>query len=169
MSFDILMHSSHHSGRKSEVFDPFTGGTRVTAIDDPLTDEERTAVQLLLSQYGAESADECGYYTPTFDDGTSIILHFEGLVDDPKFLGGMISLRANSDAIVKFLFEIADAGNFVMIPMMEGNPEIDTKKTTADSVSGRMPDILVAQSAEDIALIISPGFEAWDRCRKRAT
>lgn len=169
MSFDIFLQSSHRSGRKAEISNPFTGETQVAEVDDPLTDEERSAVQALLDHYGAESADEFGYYTPTFDDGTSIEAQFKGLADDPDFSGGMISLHGTSNAITDFLFQIADAGNFIMQPIMEGNPAIVTKTSTADSVSTRLPEVLVVQSAADVASIISTGVDAWDKYRRQVT
>lgn len=163
------MQSSLSSGRTAEVTDPFTGQTQVSEVDDPLTDDERNAVLRVLRAHGAEAPDEYGYYTPSFSDGSSVEAGFKGLVDDPNFTGGMISLHGSSEAITEFLFMIADAGNFVMQPIMDGNPEIVTKQATADAVAERFPDVLIAQSSAAIATIISSGVDAWEKYRRKVT
>lgn len=168
MSFDIFMQSSHRSGRTAECSSPFLGDTKTVEIDDPLTDSERSAVRSLLASYGAESPDEMGCYTPSFNDGSSVEVGFKGLADDPEFSSGMIVLHGNSQAITEFLYQIADAGNFIMQPIMDGTPQIVTKESTASAVASRSPEVMIANSANDIATIIASGVEAWDNYRRRA-
>lgn len=169
MSFDVFLQSSRSSGRSVEVTDPFTGETQVSRVNDPLSERERNALLSVLQTYGVNAPDEFGVYTLLFRDGVLAEVDFDDLIDATNLTGGSVSLRGDSEVGMQFLFSIADAGNFVMRPAMEGNPVIVTKRSTADAVSNEVPDVIIANSAADLTTIMSTGIQDWEKFRRQVT
>lgn len=160
MSFDIVF-SSCRSGGTKEVVNPFTGETGTVAAAGPLTPEEKKAVQDFLAEHGYKPA------VVSLPDGVLIEVNL-----DDDLSGGMICLRDATPDVFSFLFQLADAGNYMLCPIMEDNSAIVTTSEASQSAgdSGLLePDAIVhiAKDPHSIAEIIYPAFGDWDAYRNR--
>jgi hypothetical protein len=67
---------------------------------------------------------------------------------------------------VKFLFELASAGNFVV---EDDNVAVATSAETKERLKERKVDCIVAGSAEEMGVLLEDGFEAWQAYAKKVT
>lgn len=159
MSFDIVFSSCRTSGTKKRT-NPFTGETVMAAVAGPLTSKEKKAVNKLLAEHNYESGE-----VHLLDN-----VRLELQVDD-DLTGGMVFLRDANPSVFSFLFRLADAGNYVLSPIMEDNPTIVTTEEAAKSASKahtlEATQIQVVQDAHGIAEIIYPAFGDWNAYRKK--
>ena len=162
MSFDITFISSRYSGRTQEVRNPFTGEIQLGEVSDPLSDDERTAVQQVLRGYGLTEVDEHGLGHVQFAGGQSIEVIFENLFS-PDFISAGAFLRGLSDDIAKFIFEIAEAGRFIIVDQ-EGRAMV-TSSVPQESISEEYPDAKLAESGADILAALKAGFDEWSGYR----
>lgn len=160
MSFDIVFSSCRTNGSKKRT-NPFTGDTVMAAVAGPLTSKEKKAVNKLLAEHDYDSGE---VHLP---DNVRLELQ----VDD-DLTGGMVLLRDANPSVFSFLFRLAEAGNYVLCPIMEDNPTIVTTEEAAKSASKAHSleantQIQVVQDAHGIAEIIYPAFGDWNAYRKK--
>jgi hypothetical protein len=67
---------------------------------------------------------------------------------------------------VKFLFELASAGNFLV---EDDKVAVATSAATKERLKEREADCIVAGSAEETGVLLKDGFEAWQAYAKRVT
>jgi hypothetical protein len=162
MSFDIFFQTCNLSNETEEAISPFTGETMQMPVGECVTDDERNSLRKLLASAGASSPDEHGCY---FSDGSRAEVFFGGLEDDPEFSGGMIALRGLSIELTRFMYSLADSGNLLILPAMEGNYAIVTSTANANRIASRWPDATVVNSPEELHMILSTGFDGWKQYR----
>jgi hypothetical protein len=160
MSFDIVFSSCRTNGTKERT-NPFTGKTVMAAVAGPLTSKEKKAVNKLLAEHNYDSGQ---VHLP---ENVRLEIQF-----DDDLTGGMISLRDAKPTVFSFLFRFADAGHYVLCPIMEDNPTIVTTEEAAKSASKALTleattHIHVATNANEIAAIIYPAFGDWNAYRKK--
>ena len=158
MSFDIYLHTSHLSDQIRQVRNPMTGELFSSPIDQPLTDIERNSVQNVLSRYFSVTTGD-KYQHVHLDGCGPIEVNLE--IEDTEVTGGMISMRGFSISAAEFLFELADAGNFIVHPIMKGNPCVVTANCTRELVMKRWPSVEVLTSASELHALLSGGVRAW--------
>ncbi|MEM9347045.1 MAG: hypothetical protein AAGB26_10555 [Planctomycetota bacterium] len=162
MSFDITFISSRHSGRTQEVRNPFTGEIQLGKVSDPLSDDERTAVQQVLRGYGLTEVDEHGFGHVELAGGHSLEVIFEHLFS-PDFTSAGAFLRGLSEDIAAFIFEIAEAGRFVIVDQ-KGRAMV-TSSVPRESIAEIYPDAEVVRSGADIMAALQAGFDEWSGYR----
>ena len=155
MSFDIAFMSCRTNGTEQKT-NPVTGEMFAAPIAGPLTPKEQQAVEKLLTDHQYDAG------LVRLSDGQELEV---GLDDD--LTGGMIFLREAAPAVFTFLFQFADAGSYVLCPIMEDNPAIVTKTKTSTSASKAQilepdADIHVAGNPHEIAEIIGPALGDWE-------
>lgn len=159
MSFDISFMSCRTSGTEEKEH-PFSGEVVTVPVSGPLTPKERKQVNLLLTSHEYDSA-----VVQLAPD-----VYLEVSVDDNR-TGGMIFLRNATPAEFQFLYDLADAGSYILCPVMEGNPWIATSHEALESGWSAHLDpgtaIHVVNSPLDLAEIIYPAFGDWDAYRRR--
>ena len=167
MSFDIFYQTSRLSEQTVEAINPFTGKVMQKPVGETVTPDEREALLKLLSARGA-NADEMGCYLVDYSDGAGLELQFDGLADETEFSGGMAALRGLTAELTRFLYDLADTGNLVMLPAMEESRPLVTSSETAERVTSRWPDVLVMSSAEELGTFLGQGVAGWKAYRDRA-
>jgi len=160
MSFEIAFQTCNLSDKTEEIVNPFTGETIEAPVGECVTEDERRAVSRLLATAGAPHADDFGCYTPGFSDGSSAEVFFDGLSGNPEFGGGTVALRGISEEICRFLYELAAAGNFAILPAMEGDFVLVTSAKNAERIASRWPEATVIDSPDDLHRILIPDHRA---------
>lgn len=166
MSFDISFLSSRYTGTTKEVRNPFTGEIHLGEVSDPLSDDERTAVQQVLRNYGLKEVDEHGFGTVEFASGHHVEVIFEHLFS-PNFISGGAFLRGLSDEIATLIFEIADAGRFVVVDQ-EGRAFM-TSSVSKEQIAAEYPELTMVKSGADVLAALKAGFDAWAGYRDSIT
>ena len=160
MSFDIVFLSCRSNGTKERT-NPMTGKKVKVAAAGPLTSKEKTAVDNLLTKHNYDSGQ---VHLP---DNVRLEIQF-----DDDLAGGMIFLRDAKPTVFSFLFHFAEAGSYVLCPLMDYNPTIVTTGEAAKSARNAPTlksnsHIQVAADANAIAEIIYPAFGDWNAYRKK--
>lgn len=73
-------------------------------------------------------------------------------------------MRSFTADAVKFLFELASAGNFLV---EDDNVAVATSSATKERLEEREADCILAGSAEEMGVLLKDGFEAWQAYAKR--
>jgi hypothetical protein len=165
MSFDIILQTCNLTDKTKEAVDPFTGDTIQIPTGEHVTAAERSALIELLAAAGASEPDKSGIYHPRLSDGSSAEVYFSNLASDPDFGGGIIVLRGLSPEQTRFIFSLADLGNLAIYPGSQGAVAIVTSVANAQRVVSRWPDVVVAQTPEELHVILRKGFDGWKQYR----
>ena len=68
-------------------------------------------------------------------------------------------------AVIEFLFDLLAAGKWVMIPIMEDCLAITTSPESLKGVPEDYPTIVAIQSVQELVVLLTRGFRAWDKYR----
>jgi hypothetical protein len=149
MSFDIfLVH--FENGHVSEV--------------------QRQPVRAVLQRTLYHGPDKFGFYRVSFPDRTDVEFSAHGLESDESFTSCAFHIRAFGEALMTFLFEVACAGDMVMMPAMEGYPLILVSESQRAHVPAEVVEALrpvVVQSPAELSALLSGGFAGWSAYRDR--
>jgi hypothetical protein len=138
----------------------FENGTSVAVPREP--------VREVLRQTSCNEPDESGFYAVTFPDGVEAEFSAKGLESNEPFTGCAFHIRGFSEGLMRFIFEIALAGDMVIMPAMEDNPLILLSK---DQESHVPPEVLdrfrpvTVESPGELGAILTGGFEGWSAYR----
>lgn len=77
-----------------------------------------------------------------------------------------VSMQSLTADAVKFLFELASAGNFFV---EDDNIAVTTSAATKERFKVPEVDCVVAGSAEEMGILLKGGFEAWQAYAKGVT
>lgn len=160
MSFDIFFQPVRYSGKTLKKKNPFTGQVQSVLESDPLTPAEVQAVRAVLKEAGAKQADEFGCYALRVADGGEAEVVGENLAESC-----MVALRGLTPGLVTFLMDLLKAGNWVMLPAMEGNPALTAAPDHLKGVPKDFPEITTCTSADELGVILTNGLGAWQRYR----
>jgi hypothetical protein len=147
MSFDVFLQRFEH-GDSAEV--------------------GRRAVLQVLKGATYRGPDQFGFYVVSLPEGGDVEFSASGLESQDSFNGCAFHVRGFSDSLAKFIFDIARAGDMVIIPAMEGNPlillsEAQRPHVHPDALKSLRP--VVVNSAQELAALLGGGFGAWSRYR----
>jgi hypothetical protein len=149
MSFDLFLHR-------------FQEGETATA--------DRDAVLAVLRRYCDAHEDEFGFYLVEFGDGSRVEFSAKGLQSDGEFSGCAFHLRSFSAAVVTFVYQVAVAGDFVIINA-QGNGSFESPLciTVAVSQSRHLPEGLgeprLVESAAALAMSLGADMAGWQAYR----
>lgn len=150
MSFDIFFQPCR-----------FTGDAQAVLSNEPLSPAELKAVQQVLERADAHGPDQHGCYVVQLDDGGGAeVFSSSGLAS-----GCMVALGGITADLLQFLFELLDAGNWVMIPAMADTAAITTAPGSLKGVPGDFPRVVVCSSAQDLGILLADGVQAWEKYR----
>ncbi len=160
MSFDVAFMSCRTSGTEEKT-NPFTGETVAVPVSGPLNSKELAAVNTLFAAHDYDS----GLVHVDVDFQLEISL-------DDDLTGGMIFLRDVTPGVFLFMYQLADAGNYVLCPIMEDNPCIVTSaEASASAAAANILEpnatIHVVDDSLGIAELIYPAFGDWDTYRRK--
>jgi len=130
---------------------------------------DRRPVLEVLTAAKYRGPDQFGFYVVVFPDGVDVEFSAEGLESDERFTHCAFHIRGFGEGLMKFIFDVARAGDMVIIPAMQGNPlllvsEEQKKKVPAD-VRENFQSIVVVSSPAELGAMLSGGFEGWSAYR----
>jgi hypothetical protein len=109
-----------------------------------------------------------GFYAVTFPDGFHVEFNAGGLESQEKFDGCAFHIRGFGNSLMKFMLEIARAGDMVMFPAMEGNPLImvseEQRKNVPVDLLASFPPVVVS-SEDELGAVLKGGFQGWSAYR----
>ena len=127
----------------------------------------RESVRPVLMASSHSGPDEYGYFIVTFPDGVDVELSAKGLDGSSSFTGCAFHLRGLSSNLAAFIFEIAKAGDMVVLPAMEefvpilSAPEQRNELPPDLQASERGP--IWCRSATELEVLLSGGYAAWQK------
>lgn len=119
---------------------------------------DRQAVSEALRTTTYRGPDEFGFYVVAFPDGVDVEFSARGLESDESFTGCAFHIRGSGDHLMQFVFDVARAGDMVILPAMEGNPlvlvsEAQRTDLPTDIVDGFEP--ILVRSPEELAAVLT--------------
>jgi hypothetical protein len=139
---------------------PFTGKAKVVLVNEPLDTAELEAVRKVLERANANGPDEFGCYVVKLDGGGSA-----EVIGDDLQTGCMVKLWGMTSALSQFLYDLLKAGNWVMLPVMEDTVAITTSPGSISGIPDDFPKVVVCNSHDDLALLLTKGVRAWENYR----
>ena len=105
-------------------------------------------------------------YDVQFQDGSHVEFDAHGLSGSAAFNGCVFWIRGMSDAIIRFVFEVARAGETVLFPTMEGNPCILVRPGQNVELPPDL-DLPLAEcyTPEQLGRFVADGYQDWSRYR----
>jgi hypothetical protein len=128
----------------------------------------REAVREVLNCANYSGPDEFGFYVISLPDGVEAEFSAKGLQSENSFTGCAFHIRGFSDALMQFMFDIARAGEMVIMPAMEGNPLVMVSEQHKQSIPADFWESLqpvVIDSPGELGAVLSGGFEGWSTYR----
>lgn len=134
---------------------------------------DRDAVMRVLRRYSRADGDKYGFYQVAFQDGSSVEFSAKGLQSDEEFSGCAFHLRSFSAHVITFVYQVAVAGDFVVINAQgKGSLESPLSITVEASQSRHLPEGLgepqLAESAQALAKFLGASIAGWEAFRDRA-
>ena len=161
MGFDIFYQPCRFGTEPVEQKNPFTGEVQTILPVKPLSSHDLTAVRDVLERATAVGPDEYGRYLVRFGDGGAV----EVYPGDDFETGCTTTLRrALTPDLLRFLFDLLSAADWIMLPAMEGNPAITALPGRADAFADSFPEV-VCNSAEELGAVLTGGVDGWKRFR----
>ena len=130
----------------------------------------RSGILALLKSKQYTGPDKFGVYDIQFSDGVSAEFSAQGLESSGAFTGCAFHIRAFSEQLVEFIFDVARAGNMAVIPTTEDAivllPSEDDKRELPVDVLEDFHLILLTSAAE-LQLILQQGYAVWSKYREQ--
>jgi|ERR1051325_5357938 hypothetical protein len=138
----------------------FTNGESAQVERRPVRDVLRTATY--------RGPDAFGFYVVAFPDGVEVEFSAKGLESEESFTGCAFHIRGFGDGLMKFMFDIARAGDMVIIPAMEGNPLVLVSEQQKQNVPADLQESfqsIVVGSDGELGAVLNGGFDGWSAYR----
>lgn len=138
--------------------------------DGNSAEADRLPIREVLSESAYRGPDEFGFYVVAFPGGGDVEFSAKGLESQEPFTGCAFHIRGFSDGLVKFIFDVALAGNMVILPAMEGNPLVMVSESQAREIPSDLREDcrpIVVRSGEELGAVLSGGFEGWAAYRNQ--
>jgi len=136
--------------------------------DGQTAEADRRCVLEVLKATTYRGPDDFGFYVVAFPDGVAVEFSASGLESGLSFTGCAFHIRGSGDSLMKFMFDVARAGDMVIIPTMEGSLVIlvseNQKANLPAEVSESLKPIFV-RSPGELAAVLTSGFEGWTAYR----
>lgn len=159
MSFDLFYRPCRFGSEPVEVENPFTGEVHVALPTKPLTPRDQEAIRDVLRGNNAAEPDQHGCYLIECRDGGAADVYAG---HDLK-TGCIVTLTLGlTPDLLRFLFDLLRAADWVMLPAMEGNPTITALAGRGEGYADDGPEV-VCNSAEELGIALAEGFEGWRR------
>jgi hypothetical protein len=154
MSFDLSYQPCRLGTESVERQNPFTGEVQASLPVEHLSAEDTRAVHEVLERGGARGPDESGCFVVELGDGGGAEVFASHLET-----GCTVALRGLTPDLLRLLFDLLRAADWVLLPAMDGNPAIVASPGLASGFAS-FPEV-VCGSPEELGAILSGGFEAW--------
>jgi hypothetical protein len=161
MSFDILFEPCRYDGTTARRRNAFTNEIDEIACNQPLSAQEVAAVASVLDRVGAKAPDEHGCRVVRLADGTIAEIDANDCAR-----GCVLSTRGGVTlALSQLLFDLAAAGNWVMMPLGGDGVVIAPSAECVKNAPSFYGRIVVARSAREVAAALKGGFDDYKHHR----
>ncbi|WP_165231879.1 hypothetical protein [Aquisphaera insulae] len=162
MSFDLFYVPCRFGTEAVEKANPFTGEVKVVLPNLPLSIHDRDAVRDVIDRAGGVVSDGFESYLVQFRDGGVAEIFSRSKLET----GCMVAIRRGlTTELLRFLFDLLGAADWILLPAMEGNPAMTALPGRAAAFD-RFPEV-VCHSAEELGAVLIWGFEGWRQYRDR--
>jgi hypothetical protein len=148
MSFDVFLQKFEHGE---------------TATVDPIS------VRAVLMTKEFKGPDDHGFYAVRISDGTEVEFSARGLNGDGDFTSAAFHIRGMSECLAAFIWEVAHAGEMVIVPAMEDwvpiLPTLDQYQHLPIDLKRDFPTPVVCESAAQLNLLLEGGYSSWRKYR----
>lgn len=151
MSFDLFYQPRHVGTEPVKRKNPFTGKIETSLPLKPLSAEDVRGIHAVLAAAGARGPDEFGCVVVNLGDGGGAEVFADHLET-----GCMVALRGLTPDLLRFLFDLLRAADWVLLPAMEGNPAIVSSPGMASGIADSNPEV-VCGSPEELGAVLSGG------------
>ena len=131
---------------------------------------DRRRVRDVLKAATCRGPDEFGFYVVAFPDGVDVEFSARGLESEESFTGCAFHIRGIGDDLIKFMFDVARAGDMVIIPAMEDTPLVLLSEAQEAGVPADVRESLrpiLVRSPGELGAVLSGGFEGWSAYRDK--
>lgn len=117
--------------------------------------------------------DDFGFYLVTFQDGVNVEFNASGLDGKEPFTGCAFHIRGFSPDLVRFIWDIATAGDMVIFNCQgDDSPESPVLILGDSAQKDHVPEMgyqncPVCTSAEMLAKLLGVGFKSWSDYRDK--
>ncbi len=80
----------------------------------------------------------------------------------------MVAVRGITPELTQFLFDMLQAGNWVMLPVTEDFVAITTAPESIKGIPDGFPEIVTVNTADEVAVLVHKGVQAWQEYRDNA-
>jgi hypothetical protein len=127
----------------------------------------KESVRAILMARPHSGPDEYGYFIVTFPDGVDVELSAKGLDGSGSFTSCAFHVRGLSCNLAAFIFEVAKAGDMVVLPAMKDFVPIlsaaeQRNELPLDLQAGEREPVL-CRSASELEVLLSGGDSAWQK------
>jgi hypothetical protein len=137
-------------------------------VDGEPAEVDRRRVCDVLRAATSRGPDEFGFYLVAFPDGVEVEFSAKGLESQEPFTGCGFHMRGFGDSLMQFMFDVARAGDMVIIPAMDGNPLVLVSDAQARNLPADLREnfrSMAACSAGELGAVLRGGFEGWSAYR----
>jgi hypothetical protein len=132
---------------------------------------QREPVLTVLQTTKFSGPDDFGFYIITFPDGVDVEFSAKGLEQSESFTGCTFIIRGMGTHLIKFIFDIAVAGDMAILPAMENvrvilTAEHQERELPQDLHEDWLPPILCG-SANELELLLIDGHSCWQVYREQ--
>jgi hypothetical protein len=132
---------------------------------------DREAVLAVLKTAKFNGPDDFGFYIVEFPEGGDVEFSAEGLQGSGDFADCAFHLGGISRHLVKFMFEVAKAGDMFILPAMEDFVPILTRAEQRvelpPELAENYPEPVLCESAEELESLLSGGYNGWKKYRDK--
>ncbi len=159
MALDVVLIPCRFTGSSVVKKNPFTGEEKTVDSHEPLNASEIESVQRVLKNADSVGPDDNGYWFVETENGTAEIA-----CDDLEN-GCVVTLRGLSPTIEKFLFDLLNAAEWVMLPATEAFFSITTSPKYVKQLPNNLPTPVLCQSPKELEFLLNDGVQAWKKYR----
>ena len=133
-----------------------------------LAEAPREAVWDVLRARQHTGPDEFGFYVVQMEGHDSVEFSARDLQGQGPFQKCAFHVRRFSGELAEFIFGVAKAGRFTVVPAMDGNPVILVEEGMSNDLPADMLETLrpvYVASARELGNALAEGFGAWAEYR----
>lgn len=134
-------------------------------------DVDRRAVREVLATTSFRGPDEFGFYRVAFPDGVEVEVSADGLESEEPFTGCVFHIRGIGDPLIRFMFDVARAGDMVLMPAMEDGVLVLVSEAQRTAVPADIWESLrpvLVGSPSELGALLTGGFDGWSAYRDKA-
>ena len=131
----------------------------------------RESVRAVLSTQDFSGPDDFGFYDVRFTDGSEVEFSASGLSGESDFAACAFHIRGMSQRLVSFIWDIAKAGEMVILPAMDDFVPIlsslEQHNHLPQDLARDFPVPVVCKSPAELESLLVGGYSGWQRYRNQ--